>query len=161
VPLFLLGAAMGGVAYCFQTGMYIQKRTDHQLYQVVAGGVVYLTLIRILVPSMGAQGVAVASVVQAVFSAAYFYAVSQSLYPIDYQLGRAARIVLPAVCLGVAAAVAPWSSLWVVVPLKLLAIVVYPVTVWLVGGISQGEVDGFIAAIRGLRAEARTAAPAA
>jgi O-antigen/teichoic acid export membrane protein len=160
VPLFLLAGAAGGVGYCFQTGMYIKKRTDYQLYSVIAGGALYLLLIRLLVPRMGAQGVAVASVVQVIFSTSYFYLVSQPLFRIDYQLGRAARIVVPAVVLGAAAALAPWQSPWIIVPLKLLAVAVYPVAVWLAGGITQEEIDGFKSALRGLRTATPSAAPA-
>jgi O-antigen/teichoic acid export membrane protein len=154
VPPFVAASALGGVVYCFQTGVYIQKRTGHVFYNVVIGGLIYLSVLRLLVPHFGAYGVAAAGLTSYAFNVLYFYFVAQRLYPIDYQLGRLVRLVWPAIAIGVATLVVPTTSLWLSVPAKALLVSTYPLAAWLAGAIPPDEIALLRGAWRTLRVRA-------
>jgi O-antigen/teichoic acid export membrane protein len=160
VPLFVVAAAAGGVVYCFQTGVYIMKRTGHMFYTVVLSDLIYLALIRLLVPSMGAQGLALANLAPVAFNAAYFYFASQRLFRVDYHFGQTLRTVIPAVVLGFGVMALPVNSLLLMVPLKLAVLAAYPFVVWLAGGIPASELDSLRTAWRDISGRIRNHAAA-
>jgi O-antigen/teichoic acid export membrane protein len=126
VPILLLPGVFGGVGYCLQTGIYIEKKTQHMFYAVALAGAAYIATLRGLVPWWGVYGAAFASIASAVVNLGYTYVVSQRLYHVRYEHFRVVKILAGAIAVGVPASFIAMPSLVLTLALKSLAVLCFP-----------------------------------
>ncbi len=141
VPLLLIPAGLSGVDYCFQTGIYIQKKTHYMFFASLVTGVVNLVLILFLVPRFGAYGAAFATIGTAVYGIGQTCLISRRVFPIRWEVSRMVRIVA-------AAAAVEWCALHVEVenPWQALAgkgavLLLFPVVVGLLQVYTREEIQ--------------------
>ncbi|MBT5876113.1 MAG: oligosaccharide flippase family protein [Candidatus Latescibacteria bacterium] len=94
VPIFLLAYILYGLYVNLMAGVYIEKKT---LYLPLVTGAAAITSIganMILIPALGMQGAAVASVLAYAVLAAGLYMLSRRYYPVQYEWSRLLRIVV-------------------------------------------------------------------
>lgn len=145
VPLLAVGMAVGGLGYCYETGILYRKRTSMLLYVNLAVLVVKTLLNLLLIPLWGTSGAALAFVsAQITYAGLVLYA-SQRLYHIPYQLVPLVK------ALGIGAAAyaisllidyrVPWWSL----PIKLVLFLVFCVAVCRFDGHCRTQVSAWLA----------------
>jgi O-antigen/teichoic acid export membrane protein len=114
-------------------------RTEFNLPAAISALAVNVVLNLILVPSMGIVGAALALVISYLVVIVLMYAFTQRLFPVPYQWGRLARVVLTAAILvGVGEAVMPTSGLLGFLGRGVL-FVAYPLLLFLSGFFTDGE----------------------
>lgn len=145
VPLLAVGMAVGGLGYCYETGILYRKRTSMLLYVNLAVLVVKTLANVLLIPLWGTVGAALAFVGAQVTYAGLVLRASQRLHHIPYQLAPLFKVVLMG---GAAYAVsllidprAPWWSL----PIKLVLFLVFCVAVCRFDGHCRALIGGRIA----------------
>jgi O-antigen/teichoic acid export membrane protein len=114
-------------------------RTEFNLPAAISALVVNVVLNLILVPAMGIVGAALALVASYLVVIVLMYAFTQRLFPVPYQWGRLARVVLTAAALvGIGEALVPTSGL-VGFLVRGLLIAAYPLLLWVTGFFTDGE----------------------
>lgn len=152
LALVLVPGALTGVAYVFQTGIYIEKATSRVFLVSLVAGVSGLTANMLLIPRFGMYGAASAAVLSSGCSVALTYIVSQRLYPIDYHLGVGARIMgLTAVAV-LAARLVPQDPLVLRIGLKTVIVAGQVAMGFRIAGLRVRDIRAFL---KQLRARAR------
>jgi O-antigen/teichoic acid export membrane protein len=148
VPLLLIPGTLGGLNYCFQTGIYVQKSTRHLFYiSVIAGTINALGLV-VLVPLFGTVGAGLAAILAAAYTLVHNYVVAQRLMPVPYEIGQLGRVFAIGCVLMGAAHVLRIDSIWQAIAAKALLIALYPACIFVAGVLDGGEFQ----ALRGLKA---------
>ncbi|MBI4639345.1 MAG: oligosaccharide flippase family protein [Candidatus Tectomicrobia bacterium] len=140
VPLLLVQFLFGGIHYCFQTGLYIQKRTNYVFYITLVSGLLNLGLDLALIPRWGIYGAAGANGLNALCAVFLAYVVSQRIYPVNYDLRGMAKILLTVGVIGLIAFQVHFDSLWWTVFVKLLLLGSFPVLLGILHGYTPGEI---------------------
>ncbi len=141
--LFLNGADLMDSAF------YVRRRTSLKPWIAAASTVVILGLYAWLIPQYGAQGAAYATLFGFLFHAIVTLAVSQRVFPVQYEFARLAGM------LGLAIAIVIMAR-WVgsglgTIPAKLALCAAWPVLLWSTGLISNQEKRWAITAIQRAR----------
>jgi O-antigen/teichoic acid export membrane protein len=131
VPLLLIPAGLSGVDYCFQTGIYIVKKTKYMFYGSLMTGLVNVGLIVFLVPRFGVFGAALAGVGASLYGVTQTSIISRVLYPMRYEFGRMFRIILAAAVLEVFALSLTFDNAWHGLFVKAIIVAFFPVVVGL------------------------------
>ena len=114
-------------------------RTEFNLPAAVSALVVNVILNLILVPAMGIVGAALALVVSYLVVVAMMYAFTQRLFPVPYQWGRLARVLVTAAALvGIGEAFVPTAGL-VGFLLRGILFLAYPALLFATGFFTAGE----------------------
>ncbi len=114
-------------------------RTEFNLPAAISALVVNVVLNLILVPAMGIVGAALALVASYLVVIVLMYVFTQRLFPVPYQWGRLARVVLTAAALvGIGEALVPTSGLLGFL-LRGLLFAAYPLLLWVTGFFTAGE----------------------
>jgi O-antigen/teichoic acid export membrane protein len=92
VPTVLLGYLFLGIYNNLLAGIYIEKRTSLLPPITIAGAVVNVAANYALIPLIGLQGAALATLMSYVAMAGVLYAVVRRIYPVPYEWGRLAKI---------------------------------------------------------------------
>ena len=100
VPLLLVPQALGGVQYCLQTGIYIEKRTKYLFYIASSTSALNIALVFTLIPRFGVMGAAWAAILAAVYGVSASFVLSQRVYPIQYEYGRLLKTAGAALTVG-------------------------------------------------------------
>lgn len=120
VPVLVVGMVIGGLGYCYETGVLYRKKTSVLLYVNIAVLVIKALANLLLISISGAMGAAVAFVVAQAAYAGLVLRASQRLYHIPYRLAPLLRVLLfGAVAYGVSLFIdhrTPWLS----IPAKLV-----------------------------------------
>ncbi|UCF69323.1 MAG: oligosaccharide flippase family protein [Acidobacteriota bacterium] len=93
VPLLVMQFPLRAMTYCFQTGIYVQKKTDAIFKVTMTSGCVALTANIVLIPWIGVYGAAITTAIQAGFTAVMTYVMAQRLYAIPYELRRLNAVI--------------------------------------------------------------------
>ena len=96
VPLVALAYAFNGVHYCVSPGIHLRRQTRWLPVLVATAAALNVVLCVVLIPRIGMIGAAWATAASFALLAAATFAVSQVLYPVDYEYGRLVRIVAAA-----------------------------------------------------------------
>lgn len=148
-PIITLSYVFFGVSYFFRSGIAITKRTEYSAYSVGAVAAVNLGLNALLIPTYGALGAAVATLVSFMLFAVVTWAVSQWLFPIPYEYGRLVKIVGAAVAVwGLSRLLHP-EGLRAALLLDVALVLSYPLVLWAVGAFRDDETDRVQAVLRG------------
>lgn len=114
-------------------------RTEFNLPAAISALVVNVVLNLVLVPAMGIVGAALALVGSYLVVIVLMYVFTQRLFPVPYQWGRLARVVIAAaVLVGVGEALVPTSGL-VGFLLRGALFASYPLLLWFTGFFTGGE----------------------
>lgn len=94
VPVVLLGYMFLGVSNNVVAGIYIEKKTKHLPTITILGAVVNVIANVVLIPRAGIMGAAVATLISYAVMALVTYIVVRRLYPVPYEFGRIAKVVV-------------------------------------------------------------------
>lgn len=148
-PLVLAYFFLNG-ADLMDSAFYVRRRTSLKPWIAAASTVVILGLYAWLIPQYGAQGAAYATLLGFLFHAIVTLAVSQRVFPVQYEFARLAGM------LGLAIAIVIMAR-WVgsglgTIPAKLALCAAWPVILWSAGLISSQEKRWVVASIQRARA---------
>ncbi|MDE2313961.1 MAG: lipopolysaccharide biosynthesis protein [Elusimicrobia bacterium] len=142
VPVIALGYIFNGIYINLLAPVTLARKTDRVAYATAVGAAVNIAAIFAWTPRWGMFGTAWATLAAYVAMAAALYAMARKIYPIDYELGRIARvggalaaIVIAAKFLKVGVVAGP---LWA----KFGLIAAFPVLLVLTGFLSEDEKAG-------------------
>jgi len=96
VPVVLLGYMFLGVYNNLVAGVYIEKKTQRLPAITLAGALVNIGANFLWIPSLGMMGGALATLLAYAFMAVILYIDVRKYYPVPYEWGRIARLVLVA-----------------------------------------------------------------
>ncbi|MCK4354533.1 MAG: flippase, partial [Dehalococcoidia bacterium] len=96
IPLIGLSYVLFGCYFVLNAGIWLEKKTKYLALIVGVGAAVNLGLNYLLIPSYGMMGAAVATVISYVLLPVGSYFVSKRYYPIKYEWGRVAKILVAA-----------------------------------------------------------------
>jgi O-antigen/teichoic acid export membrane protein len=94
IPIILLGYLFNGVYYNFQAGIYIEEKTKYFPVVTGVGALTNVVVNIILIPVLGIIGAAIATLAAYMVMAGGSFYYSQKYYPIPYEYGKVARILL-------------------------------------------------------------------
>jgi O-antigen/teichoic acid export membrane protein len=141
-PLLVVGV-MDGVTYCFQTAIYVKKKTKYIFYISLLSGVVNFLLNAALIPHFGIHGAAAAAALTGVGTAVITLRVAQRLLPVPYEFGRLLKIAAVTVVLALPGMLIHPHSLFVAIPFKLSLVAAFPVALTLLRLWTAEELDRF------------------
>ena len=150
VPLIAVGMAMQGVYLLTSIGLNLTKRTE--LYPVatfVALGV-GLGSGAVLMPLYGITGAAVAFLASSATQAAVAFVLSRRVYPVHYEIGRIARVLVSGVLAALAGLwlVPAWPAL-VALPVRMIVVVGTFALLLLASGFLRKTERAFLVEMRG------------
>ena len=148
VPLLLIPGALGGLNYCIQTGIYIQKDTRALFRISILSGCINAIGLMLLIPHFGVVGAAISSVVAFAYTITHTYITAQRLFRVPYQLGRMSRSFGLACALALVSSQIQTGHMWHGIALKLAVVALYPVLVVVLGGLEAPELRGALAFCR-------------
>jgi O-antigen/teichoic acid export membrane protein len=96
IPLIAVSYVLYGCYQILPVGINLEKKTKYLALIVGVGAVVNLGLNYLLIPSYGMMGAAVATLIAYLLLPLGSYFVSERYYPIKYEWGRVAKIVIAA-----------------------------------------------------------------
>ena len=102
LPVIVAGAFVRALSYIPIKGIYLRGKTGSLPLIVAAGAVVNVAMNVLLIPRVGMIGAAWASLAGSSVTVLGIVLVSQRLYPIPYEYGRMAKVVLTACAVAVA-----------------------------------------------------------
>ena len=132
-PLVVLGTVAQSMFYVPSRGLFLQKQTRWFPLILGVGVVVNLGLNFLLIPILGMNGAALATLAGYVATVALTFVVAQRYYRVHYQVGRMTRIIVILVVVAAAATLYQPQPLALVVAWKVALIAVAPLTLWVTG----------------------------
>ena len=94
VPIILLAYLFNGIYYNFQAGIYIEEKTKYYPYVTGAGAVANVLVNILLIPLLGINGAALATLASYIIMAAGLYFFSQKYYPVKYEYAKIFKMLL-------------------------------------------------------------------
>ncbi len=94
VPIILLAYLFNGIYYNFQAGIYIEEKTKYYPYVTGAGAVANVLVNILLIPLLGINGAALATLSSYIIMAAGLYFFSQKYYPVKYEYAKIIKMLL-------------------------------------------------------------------
>lgn len=92
VPLIVFSTLVRGVAYIFQTGLLIEKRTGYMPYISISTAILNVLTLFFFVPLFGIYGAAFSLVITSFLDVALNYMFSQRCYHISFEYQRVIKI---------------------------------------------------------------------
>jgi len=134
VPVILLAYIMMGVYLIFLPGIYLRKKTKFVPLFTGAGAVINILGNWLLIPRWGMMGAAWATFLGYLVITLVLYGAVQRFYPVRYQFGRAAKVILIS---ALVFAAGKWfgHSFY----LRILLVVCFPLGLALVGFFTRAE----------------------
>src|SRR5579872_4383754 len=139
VPVVALAYVFYGIAYYFQTGIYISKKTIYLGILGTASAAVNIGLDFLLIPRYAALGAAWATVLSFIFMAILGYVFSQTVYPIPYKIHKIAIAVASAVAVYYVSTLVHTDWAIVTAILKLSLVLVFTAAIFLLGFFDRRE----------------------
>jgi O-antigen/teichoic acid export membrane protein len=151
IPIFSLGITFGMLKDVSVTGLQITKRT--KIIGILLTGIAVFNLVinMLLVPVWGIYGAAFSSLISQFifFCMLYFYA--QKYYPIPYRLDKAGMIIISGVILFLLGSQVNNETLGIRVIVKALALIVFPVLLFVFKIIDRSEIDMASSLLKSIR----------
>jgi O-antigen/teichoic acid export membrane protein len=141
VWLISVGLGFQGLYLLTSIGLNITNHTKYYPITTFAAAAVGLSAGFVLMPRFGAVGAAVAFVLSLVTQAAVAFTFSQRVYPLPYELGRIARVVLSGAVAALVAlwAIPAWPPMLGLLARGTAAVVVYGTLLWGTGFLRPSE----------------------
>ncbi|MDR4499281.1 MAG: oligosaccharide flippase family protein [Candidatus Scalindua sp.] len=99
VPFIACAYVFNGSCYMLRIGLYLRKKTEYIGIVTAITTCVTIVIYYILIPSMGAMGAAISTLLSFLFWNVLTYVVSQRVYKIRYEWGRIAKLCLTSILL--------------------------------------------------------------
>ena len=157
VPVVMLGLIAWAASSVFETGILLAKKTYYRTVGHALSAVIVTAAYAIFIPRYGAMGAAWATVIGFGAMAAATYAFSQRLFPIPYDLRRAAQLVGVAAGLYAISRLLPGAGLALIVP-RTLVVLTCPAILLVTGYFEQENVSAAKEMLRSALRRARVAA---
>jgi O-antigen/teichoic acid export membrane protein len=141
VPIVALAYVFQGTNRFFLAGTYIAKKTMHLGPVGVASAAANIGLNLLLIPRYGMLGAAWATAFSFLFMSALSLVVSQRVYRIPYVFTRVVTLLGFAVLVYLVSSLVAFPSLALQISLKLVLFAAFPITLYLLGFFSKGEVE--------------------
>ena len=153
LPIVAIGMAFQGVYLLTSIGLNLTSRTEFYPVSTFAAAAVGLSSGPWLMSRYGVFGAAIALLLSYVTQAAVAFVFSQRLYPIAYEWGRLARVIVAAVA---AAVVARWGLPEMAPMMGLLVrgtatVAIFVGLLWISGFLRASEREFLVRTIRGYR----------
>jgi O-antigen/teichoic acid export membrane protein len=139
VPFVMLGYYCRFLYLFPVNGIYYVKRTMVIPIATVAAGALNVGLNFWLVPRFGIQAAALDTFLGFAVLLVLVFAIGQKLFPIRYEYGRLARIMLVALALFAGGWWLVSGGVWVRVAIKAGLLLAFPVALWMTGFLSADE----------------------
>lgn len=125
IPVVVLACFFQAAASLMDAGFYVRRRTGLKLVVTLVATVVMLLLYALLIPRLGGMGAALATLGGFAFLAGGTYLATQAVFPVRYEWGRVAALLVLTVALWALSRLLPpggWSlaikaGLWLAWPL--------------------------------------------
>ncbi len=145
IPPVVLAYLFQAASVLFDAGFYVRRQTRLKLWIAIASTVVMLVLYATLIPSLGLMGAAMATLFGFVFHAALTCYVAQRVFPVRYEWGRMAAMLLFASALWLASL--PLDDPWLL-PCRAVLWLSWPALLWVGGLVTAPEKQAVIALVR-------------
>jgi O-antigen/teichoic acid export membrane protein len=155
VPLVLIPTGLQGVSYCFQTGILIQKKTQHMLYIALGVGLVNSTMLFLLVPRFGMKGAAMAAICASFVGLTHTYIVSQRLCAVPYEYARVGKVLLAGAIVELVGYNVRAGSVWTSLALKIVIILAFIPALVVLRVFTASEIDRVRALLKQLKIRLR------
>jgi len=139
VPVLVLGYGLAGVSEFLVTGAFVQRRTGHISMASAVIGVVHIGLCVVLGRSFLGLGIAWANVVTFAIATVAAYLISQRYYPVPFELGRIAKVLMVAAALFASSRLVQVDSPLLGLIMKMPFVAGYPVVLVALGFLNEGE----------------------
>ncbi len=140
IPVVALAYAFNGVQYCVSPGVHLAGRTKYLSGLALLAAVANVGLNLVLIPRFGMMGAAWSTALAFLFLALTTAAVSQRVYPIRYEYGRLAKVIVAGVLVYAAASAAMPEQRPLAVGWSLgMPLVAFPVLLWATRFLDDGE----------------------
>jgi O-antigen/teichoic acid export membrane protein len=141
VPVVLAAYLFGGVYVNLMAGVYVKERTRILPAIVGVGAAVNILCNVTLIPAMGMMGAAWATLAAYVVMTGMLYVRGRGFYPVAYEWGRMAKVVIAGAAVTAAARWAgfggtPWG-----VAGRVVLLAGYPAILWAAGTFERGEIS--------------------
>jgi O-antigen/teichoic acid export membrane protein len=127
IPYLVMGIVCNGAYYLYQTGIYLEKKTQYISMMVTAAALINLLANLVLVPGLGMVGAAQARCLSYLSLAVMTYFVSQKIYEIDYDFQANLVMLVSGFVLWVVSGVVLVANLWLRVTINVLLLLAYSV----------------------------------
>jgi O-antigen/teichoic acid export membrane protein len=141
VPVVALAYVFQGANRFLLAGVYISKKTMHLGYVGLLSASANIGLNLLLVPRFGMLGAAWATALSFLVMSLLSLSVSQKVYPIPYVFSRTVGLLAVAVLAYIATTFVVLPSMALQLVVKMLALVMFPVALYLLGFFSRVEVE--------------------
>ncbi|MDB5251213.1 MAG: hypothetical protein JWP27_382, partial [Flaviaesturariibacter sp.] len=153
VPCIL---SLGPIIYslsCFtQVGCYVKKNMKPVATSVLLAGALSVCLYFVLIPSLGKEGAALATVCGQVIIPLFIYWKGNKYYPVRYNARFLATVIVTSLLLGIGGRQIVLAQPFVLVAIKFVIIIVYfLISLWQVSVHDKELFKGFVAALSNLK----------
>ena len=161
VPILAAAAVARILTYPAQTGILYRKETRRIFHIAVAGTIASTTGGYVLVTRLGLTGACLGVLTAAVLTLGLTQYFSQRCFPVRYEYGRLARVVIVTVAFHFAAEVLPPAGAWEALAFRCGLLALFLLAVVAAGGVTRQEVGRLRAWMRTLSQRAAHRAPGA
>jgi len=137
VPLVMPAYLFYGIYVNFIVGIYIKKQSKHLPYVTGISALTNIGLNYLLIPVYGMWGAAIATLAAYALMAVLLYFVTQRFYPVSYEFGRLARLIIVTTLLFVIPYIIPITFLREV---KFLLLLSFPLIFLATGFFDKDEI---------------------
>lgn len=149
IPIILVAYYFNGMFTNFAAGFHIEKKTDYLPLAVGAAAISNIGLNFFLIPYMGYWGSTWATLIAYAISAVVLYVFARKVYPMNYEWKR---ILLIAAFTGIIYYIATWLTgdmhLWVSIGIRLIAIAVFVLLLYVSGFFTPREREMIMKLVR-------------
>lgn len=126
VPCILsLGPILYSMSYFTQVGCYVEKNMKPVATAVLLAGALSIAFYFALIPFMGKEGAAFATVAGQLLIPVYIYWKGNKYYPVSYNLTYISAVITTALLLGIGGRLLPMQYGWLLATVKFIIIIVY------------------------------------
>ncbi len=140
-----------GIGWAWNIGMHVHKIVKIRLMTSVITTIVILGLNFWLIPRYGMMGAAAAALLSFAIQFCVQVSVGYAFYPVPYELGRVARIVIVGLGIYAVGNAIAWGSVPVALAGKSVLLLSTPLLLYLTGFFEPGEMERFKGLVQGLR----------
>jgi len=146
VPLvvFSLILGVGGLQEILNAGLYLKSKTNYIALITVLGAVINVAFNVVLIPHFGMMGAATATVISSFMMAFFTYIASSKYYKIKFQTWRMCHIMIIVIALMSMNSLIHIRSLIMMVLVKTLLFMSYPLLLYVTGFFTREEKIGMV-----------------
>jgi O-antigen/teichoic acid export membrane protein len=150
IPIITLSTMLTGVWYIFMIGVNIRRKTILEFVYVVIAAVVNLLLNLFFIPSFGAVGAAVSTLLAYILLVIVSYIVNQRIYPVGFEIGSFVLRLAIGIALYIGSTLLSHAQKPLISwSISIITLLIYGVILLLIGGITPRKIITIFGYIRG------------